>query len=131
MSSSLFGMPISGTHTVIGALLGAGIVATGSENLSWFQLGVIVLSWFASPMLAGLLAYILMTNVAAWTMNTLTMSYRARLWGLALITAVCFFIIGNILMNLMNIQDFRQYIPVCSFLFGFIVQRVLIVFKLG
>ena len=82
MSSSLFGMPISGTHTVIGALLGAGIVATGSDNLNWHQLGIIVLSWFVSPMLAALIAYILMTNVAAWTMNSLNLSYRTRLWGL-------------------------------------------------
>jgi len=29
ISSSCFGMPISGTHTVIGALLGAGMVGIG------------------------------------------------------------------------------------------------------
>ena len=105
MSSSLFGMPISGTHTVIGALLGAGIVATGSENLNWNQLGIIVLSWFVSPMLAALVAYILMTNVAAWTMNTLTLSYRKRLWALSIITAVCIEIISSILVRLLSVTQ--------------------------
>jgi phosphate/sulfate permease len=29
MTSSIFGMPISGTHTVVGALIGAGMVGVG------------------------------------------------------------------------------------------------------
>lgn len=33
MGSSLFGMPISGTHTVVGALIGAGIVGVGAGNI--------------------------------------------------------------------------------------------------
>jgi phosphate/sulfate permease len=82
-------MPISGTHTVIGALLGAGIVATGYENLNWQELGIIVLSWFVSPLVAAILAFILMTNVAAWTMNTLTVSFRQRIWSLKLLTSIC------------------------------------------
>ncbi len=39
MTSSFSGMPISGTHTVVGSLLGAGIVGTGVENLNWKKLG--------------------------------------------------------------------------------------------
>ena len=39
MTSSISGMPISGTHTVVGGLLGAGIVATGFENLNWNKFG--------------------------------------------------------------------------------------------
>ena len=31
ISSSVFGMPISGTHTVVGALIGAGIVGLGAS----------------------------------------------------------------------------------------------------
>lgn len=33
LSSSIFGMPISGTHTVVGALIGAGLAA--STKIGW------------------------------------------------------------------------------------------------
>ena len=35
MSASIFGMPISGTHTVIGALIGSGIAAVGFSQINW------------------------------------------------------------------------------------------------
>jgi PiT family inorganic phosphate transporter len=35
MSSSYMGMPVSGTHAVIGALLGAGWISTGFMELPW------------------------------------------------------------------------------------------------
>ena len=63
-------MPISGTHTVVGALLGAGIVAEGIYNLNWIKLGWIVLSWFTSPLVCGVLTMILMLLVATFTMDS-------------------------------------------------------------
>jgi phosphate/sulfate permease len=33
--SSIFGMPISGTHTVIGALVGAGLAGWGASGVNW------------------------------------------------------------------------------------------------
>ena len=95
-------MPISGTHTVIGALLGAGVVATGYENLNWEELGYILISWFVSPMLAALLAFILMTIVASFTMNTLNFSYRSRIWSLQFITAISMEIIALILTEILG-----------------------------
>ena len=82
MTSSFSGMPISGTHTVVGALLGAGIVATGFTNLNWTKLGYIVLSWFLSPALAALLTYILMFLVSSLTMNTAKLNFRSRILSL-------------------------------------------------
>jgi PiT family inorganic phosphate transporter len=103
MSSSFFGMPISGTHTVIGALLGAGIIGTGYKNLNWNELGFIVLSWVISPILAALLSFILMTVVASLTMNTLDFSYKTRIWSLQLITATSIEIIAQILTKILGI----------------------------
>ena len=55
----VFSMPISGTHTVIGALIGAGLSRLGSEVINWAKLGSIILSWFLSPALSILLAVML------------------------------------------------------------------------
>ena len=39
MLTSVFAMPISGTHAIIGAFLGAGWVSTSFKTLGWFKLG--------------------------------------------------------------------------------------------
>jgi phosphate/sulfate permease len=35
LSSTFAGVPISGTHTVVGALIGAGLIAVGPENINF------------------------------------------------------------------------------------------------
>ena len=35
MCSSIFGMPISGTHAVIGGLVGSGLVGMGFDSIGW------------------------------------------------------------------------------------------------
>ena len=57
--SSIFGMPISGTHTVIGALIGAGLAGLAASSLNWKKFGMTVASWFISPVLSSILAGLL------------------------------------------------------------------------
>jgi PiT family inorganic phosphate transporter len=68
MSSSYSGMPISGTHSVVGALLGAGVVGSSASELNWKELIFIVGGWIASPILSGTFSCILMTLVATFTL---------------------------------------------------------------
>jgi phosphate/sulfate permease len=103
MTSSFSGMPISGTHTVVGALLGAGVVATGFDSLHWTKLGYIVLSWFVSPALAALVTLALMSLVAGYTMDTAHRSYRARLLSLQLIATLSFAIVADLLAALLGV----------------------------
>ena len=69
MASSVFGMPISGTHTVVGALIGSGIAAVGSSNINWGKLGIIVASWFIAPILSIILCGLFFMAVCALTLD--------------------------------------------------------------
>mmetsp|Transcript_118918 Transcript_118918/g.165793 ORF Transcript_118918/g.165793 Transcript_118918/m.165793 type:complete len:83 (+) Transcript_118918:312-560(+) len=69
MSSSIFGVPISGTHTVVGALIGAGLVGSSAAMLNWKKLGLIVSSWFLSPLLSATLCFINMIILSWLTLN--------------------------------------------------------------
>ncbi len=54
--ASYFGLPISTTHSIVGAVLGFGLVAGDSSAIHWTQLGGIAMSWLLSPLLSAFIA---------------------------------------------------------------------------
>ena len=50
IGASYKGMPISGTHTVIGALIGSGIAGVGVGGIGWNKLVRVIMSWFISSL---------------------------------------------------------------------------------
>lgn len=50
------GAPVSTTHSIVGGILGAGIVAGGFSIVNWVEVGRIVLSWVVSPLFGGVIA---------------------------------------------------------------------------
>jgi inorganic phosphate transporter, PiT family len=69
MTSSLFSMPISGTHTVVGAVIGAGIVGAGSNQVGWAYMINVVLSWIISPLLTMCLSFLNLWAVSYLTLG--------------------------------------------------------------
>lgn len=43
--------PVSATHSVIGGLIGAGVISLGFGAIHWEMIGTIMLSWVVSPIL--------------------------------------------------------------------------------
>ncbi len=62
--SSCFGMPVSTTHSIVGAIAGFGIVAAGWQSVNWGKMSQIVASWFISPLAGGLMAFILFKYIS-------------------------------------------------------------------
>lgn len=52
------GLPVSTTHSIVGGVIGFGVVSRGTASVDWGQLGGIVASWFVSPLCGGLLAFL-------------------------------------------------------------------------
>ena len=48
--------PVSTTHSVVGAIAGAGLATFGAQAVNWPAMGLIATGWMASPIISGLLA---------------------------------------------------------------------------
>lgn len=57
--ATYFGWPVSTTHSIIGAVVGFGIVGGGLEAVYWENVFTIAFSWILSPLLGGLLGFLL------------------------------------------------------------------------
>jgi PiT family inorganic phosphate transporter len=57
--ASYFGMPVSTTHSIVGAIIGFGILEAGLGHIHWGKLGQIVASWFISPLAGGIMAFVI------------------------------------------------------------------------
>jgi len=53
------GMPVSTSHSIVGAVAGFGVVAAGWGSVYWAKMGQIVLSWFISPVVGLILGFLI------------------------------------------------------------------------
>jgi PiT family inorganic phosphate transporter len=53
------GMPVSTTHAIVGAVAGFGIIEVGIRGVYWEKLFSIIVSWMISPLVGGLVAFVL------------------------------------------------------------------------
>jgi phosphate/sulfate permease len=56
--ASFRGWPVSTTHSIVGAVVGFGVVYGGVAAVHWDKVGTIVASWVVSPLLAGAISYV-------------------------------------------------------------------------
>ncbi len=52
-------LPVSTTHSIVGAMIGFGIMAGGVSVINWHKLGAVVLSWIISPVFAMVISFIM------------------------------------------------------------------------
>ncbi len=57
------GWPVSTTHSIVGAIVGFAAVGVGIDAVHWGKVGTIVMSWVVSPVIAGLIAFLVYASV--------------------------------------------------------------------
>ena len=97
VAATRFGLPISTTHSIVGAIVGFGAVGIGFEAVEWAKVGQIALSWVTSPLLAGILAFIIFQITRSRILDTENPIAQVRKIGPIFFFFV-FFIIGLVTM---------------------------------
>jgi len=68
--ASYLGWPVSTTHAIVGAVVGFGVISAGPDAVNWIQMGKIVASWFISPAMGALVAYLMFRFISNRILET-------------------------------------------------------------
>ncbi|WP_395542940.1 inorganic phosphate transporter [Neotabrizicola sp. sgz301269] len=74
------GAPVSTTHSIVGGVMGAGIVAAGFSAVNWPTMGQIAASWVISPLLGGAIAALFLAFIKAYINDVPDKLGAARRW---------------------------------------------------
>lgn len=90
-----YGWPVSTTHSIVGAIVGFAAVGVSVEAVKWGKVGTIVMSWVASPVTAGIIAFALYRSVQKLVLDTED-----------------------------PFKNAKKYVPIYIFLVGFVIAMV-------
>ena len=93
--ATIFGLPVSTTHAIIGAIAGFSVFYLGWSSVSWGYIGNITISWLITPLLAALLSGLLYFSAKKLIIKSDT-----------------------------PIESGRRYIPMYAGLVGFIISAI-------
>lgn len=79
--ATMWGLPVSTTHSIVGAVTGFGVVALGTSAVNWGEVGRIALSWLVSPLTGALIAWAMFAFVRATILRSDQPAEAARRIG--------------------------------------------------
>jgi len=97
--STWYEMPISTTHSVIGALMGFGIVASGINCVQWGKVGSVALSWVLSPLFGCILAFLVFKIIVRLIFAKDDPVKSAKIVGPFIIGVTAFLILSSLLLE--------------------------------
>ena len=86
-------LPVSTTHSIVGAMAGFGIMAGGFSVIQWIKLGAVVLSWIISPLFSLLLAFIIFKIIIKCIISKKDSFLRAWKFSPFFIAITCFIVV--------------------------------------
>jgi inorganic phosphate transporter, PiT family len=79
--ATISGFPVSTTHSIVGSILGFGLVAGGPEVVRWWIMVGIVLSWVISPFLGAIIGFLVFTHIRRHILTARRFVQKARFWA--------------------------------------------------
>ncbi len=64
-----FGWPVSTTHSIVGAIVGFAAIGISVDSVNWSKVSNIVASWVVSPLMAGVIAFVVYQSVRRFILN--------------------------------------------------------------
>ncbi len=90
--ASYLGVPVSITNALVGSMVGFGALVLGSDAIHWDQVSRIAIGWVTSPVIAGIMSYILFISIQQTIFTQSNPLTKAKLY-----IPIYLFLIGSIL----------------------------------
>ena len=125
-------LPVSTTHSIVGAMIGFGIMAGGFSVINWGKLGAVVLSWIISPILSLIIAFVMLKIIIKTILSRKDSFIRALklspfFIGIVLFVVVLSFLFKTPLGKKLALSDTAALIIafVLAIIFGIIATMLL------
>ncbi|MDF2550518.1 MAG: hypothetical protein K0S07_1585 [Chlamydiales bacterium] len=109
--ASYRGWPVSTTHSIIGAIVGAGLSIGGMQDIAWGQVASISTSWVLSPILGAVAAYALFSVIKKKIFYSLNPVQSALLWTPFITFFVCHVLSLVILIKGLSHAEWQLTLP--------------------
>ena len=92
-------LPVSTTHSVVGAMIGFGLITGGVAVIQWAKVLLIALSWIISPFIASLIAYLMFRFIRNRILSRPDMFVKALRWSPIFVGLTFFVIVLSLLLK--------------------------------
>jgi len=126
-------MPISTTHSIIGALVGFGLITWGTTCVNWEKLGFVASSWVLSPIVGCIIAFFVFKIIVKLIFAKEEPVKSAKIVGPFIIGTTAFLIVSALLLKtqlseILGITEIPQIIFIS--LIALIIVSIISVFLL-
>jgi len=128
-------MPISTTHSIIGSLMGFGLIAGGTQVVMWNKVGSVVASWILSPVAGCVLAFIIFKIIVKTIFSKEHPVKSAKIVGPIIFGFTAFLIVTSLLFktslsNKYNISESQGLLIAIIVSIIFIILGILLLRKI-
>jgi inorganic phosphate transporter, PiT family len=99
-------LPVSTTHSIVGAMIGFGIMAGGVSVINWTKLGGVVLSWVISPIFSMMISYLMLKIIIRFVISAKDSFNQALKLAPFFISLTCFVVVLSFLFKTPLGQEF-------------------------
>jgi PiT family inorganic phosphate transporter len=92
-------LPVSTTHSIVGAMIGFGIMAGGFKVINWGKLLAVVLSWIISPFFSIIIAFIVFKIIVRLILSRKNSFAQALRWSPFFIGITLFVVVLSFLFK--------------------------------
>jgi len=68
--ASMLGWPVSTTHSIVGAIIGFAAIGVSPDTVAWGKVGGIVGSWIITPLISGVIAFVIFNSAQKLIFDT-------------------------------------------------------------
>lgn len=87
--ATLTSLPVSSTHSIVGAILGFGFLVGGPDTVNWLKMGGIVMSWIISPFFAATIGFLIFSHIRKTIFVSHDFIRQAMKWGATWMSLTC------------------------------------------